>query len=335
MHSNFKMAQLFFPFLKKWRNFKNGRSNQTIHFFILILLDKNANFEFHKLCTWMRANRLKLHPQKTKFMIFCNRNKQIPLTIPSIEFIDNDDYYALSPRTTIECLNKSKDQSFRFLGLILDPNLTFKHHINKTASKMSQGLYILRRVQNLLPEKYLRMLYFSLINSHIYYALPAYSCASNSALKPIILLQKKAVRIISKSNYRAHTDPLFKKLKILKFEDMIKFCQFDFMHSLFYCFLPYSFQNVWRVKTTLNLRNNMDYDVQFARLEFSKRLPLHRFPELWNNLEGLDGCNELKLEANKGTFRSKLKKYFFDRLPEQIVCNNNFCGSCNFQHLNV
>ena len=289
-----------------------------------------ANVEFQKLCVWMRANRLKLHPKKTKFMIFCNKKKSIPPLIPNIFYKDNDNLNSASSIYPIECLNKSTDPSFRFLGLTLDPHLTFKEHVRKITSKVSQGIYILRRVQNLLPDLHLRMLYFSLINSHLYYALPVYGCASASILKPIILLQKKAIRIISRSAYRAHTEPLFKQHKILKFDDMILFSQLDFMHSLSNCTLPKSFNNIWRLKTTLNLRNMMDYEVPLARLEFSKRLPLHKFPAVWNNF---NGCDELKFERNKYQFRYKLKRYLFDQLSDQIVCNNNFCGQCNFRHL--
>ena len=36
------------------------------------------------------------------------------------------------------------------------------------------------------------------------------------------ILQKKAIRIITKSRYNAHTSPLFKNLNILKLDDLYK-----------------------------------------------------------------------------------------------------------------
>ena len=77
----------------------------------------------------------------------------------------------------------------------------------------------------------MQLLYFSLIHSHIIYAIQAYGCADKSVLQPIIKLQKKAIRIVSNSKYNAHCDPIFKEIEILKFEDLVDFFQLCFMHT--------------------------------------------------------------------------------------------------------
>ena len=48
-------------------------------------------------------------------------------------------------------------------------------------------------------------------------------------IKGTFLLQKRAIRIITNSKYNAHTDPLFKRLSLLKLKDIhhletLKFC---------------------------------------------------------------------------------------------------------------
>ena len=111
----------------------------------------------------------------------------------------------------------------RFLGLYLDPHLTFKYHVSVLSSRIAKGLYIIKSSKRLLSEKALRLLYFSLIHSPIIYAIQAYGCADKSVLQPIIKLQKKAIRIVSNSKYNAHCDPIFKEIEILKFEDLFDF----------------------------------------------------------------------------------------------------------------
>ena len=137
----------------------------------------------------MRSNRLWLRPNKTKFMIFCPRQKPIDLEMCTV-YLNNNDIGTLpeDPRLISEIvfLNKEDDPVIRFLGLYLDPYLTFKHHVSRIVSKVSQGLYILRTVKHQLPESALRTWYFTLINSHLTYALPAYGCADYSVLKPLI-----------------------------------------------------------------------------------------------------------------------------------------------------
>ena len=77
---------------------------------------------------------------------------------------------------------------------------------------------VLNRLKRYLPCAILKTIYVSLVQSKMNYALLAwgYNCGR---LKK---LQKKAIRIITNSKYLHHTTPLFKKLNLLKLEDMFK-----------------------------------------------------------------------------------------------------------------
>ena len=63
----------------------------------------------------------------------------------------------------------------------------------------------------------------SLFKCHTDYCLPIWRNCPASNKKSILNLQKKTIRNINSSKYNAHTDPMFKKLKILKFEDSYTF----------------------------------------------------------------------------------------------------------------
>ena len=76
---------------------------------------------------------------------------------------------------------------------------------------------------------------------------------------------------------------------------------------------------------TKGSRNMLDYNIPFARLNFSQRLPLHTFPRVWNDLDEPD----IKDTYNKIEFRSILKSYFLYKLPDNVLCNNSFCRQCN------
>ncbi len=71
------------------------------------------------------------------------------------------------------------------------------------------------------------MLYNSMIASHINYCILAWGYE----FKWITKLQKKAMRIISVSKYKAHTSPIFKRLKLLKIEDIIKLNEMKFYYQ--------------------------------------------------------------------------------------------------------
>ena len=60
----------------------------------------------------------------------------------------------------------------------------------------------------------------SLIYSHINYCILIWGSAEDSIIEPLFKLQKKAIRIITKSRFLEHTAPLFKSLSLLTVHKM-------------------------------------------------------------------------------------------------------------------
>jgi hypothetical protein len=77
-----------------------------------------------------------------------------------------------------------------------------------------------------------------MIVSHLNYCILAWGYESTRVSK----LQKKAMRVISISKYNAHTEPLFKNLKLLKIEDILKLNELKFYHKFENGLLPTYFK---------------------------------------------------------------------------------------------
>ena len=60
------------------------------------------------------------------------------------------------------------------------------------------------------------------VYSHLQYCISTWEVASAGVLDPLYELQKRIIRIITKSPYKPHTTPLFKKLNKLKINDICK-----------------------------------------------------------------------------------------------------------------
>ena len=75
-------------------------------------------------------------------------------------------------------------------------------------------------------------LYYTLILPHLNYGIIAWGCCADYHLNRLLLLQKKALRIICHSHYRAHTDVLFKTHGILKISDLYHYNLGSFMYNL-------------------------------------------------------------------------------------------------------
>ena len=53
----------------------------------------------------------------------------------------------------------------------------------------------------------------------------------NSKLQKIRSLQKKDIRAVNNSTFKAHSNPLFSKLKLLNLDDTYKLSVLTFMHK--------------------------------------------------------------------------------------------------------
>ena len=107
------------------------------------------------------------------------------------------------------------------------------------------------------PEPVLKSLYYSLFNSHLSYGITLWGVANNTLLEKIVLLQKRAIRAITKSDFLAHTDPLFSNLKILKMDDtyLLKLASlmWDYDHNLIPNPLTYGLTRLLVIITKLGL----------------------------------------------------------------------------------
>ena len=66
-----------------------------------------------------------------------------------------------------------------------------------------------------------RLIYFTHIHSHLTYANTVWSNhITGKQKKTIEKIQKYCVRTITKIPHNTHTDPLFRSLKIMKFEEL-------------------------------------------------------------------------------------------------------------------
>ena len=62
--------------------------------------------------------------------------------------------------------NKQTDH-VRYLGIFLDDKLNWEHHVSNICSKLSKTSGIFYKLRHYVPLSTLRILYFSLIQSHL------------------------------------------------------------------------------------------------------------------------------------------------------------------------
>ena len=111
----------------------------------------------------------------------------------------------------------------RIIGVFLDDKLTWKKHIEHIGTKLSTAsgaIYILRKY---IPQKALMSVYYSLVYSHLQYAI---ICWGNSFKTIKHKLQVKQNRIIktlcNKFGTKTRLKPLYEQLQVLNIDEIYK-----------------------------------------------------------------------------------------------------------------
>ena len=124
---------------------------------------------------------------------------------------------------------------------MFDECLTWKSHIQKVSSKIAIVAGTISRLKRFIPCDILKTIYNALIQPHLNFSILLWG----QQTKRILKLQKWAVRAITCSKYNAHTDPLFKKLGLLKVNDIYKVTAIKFYYKFKNELLPHSFSGIF------------------------------------------------------------------------------------------
>ena len=247
------------------------------------ILFTQINTELSKLNDWFVSNKLSLNVQKSCWMVFTNKKIDIQTTSVKIDDLP------------LKFCNETKS-----LGVIFDQNLSFKSHIQVIISKISKTIGIFYKIRYLVPYNVLLNLYYSLIYPYLIYCLLIWGGTFKTHLYDILLLQKKLVRIITKSNYFAHTDPLFHSTGILKITELYEFhlAVYGFKNRNEFKYPSHSYET--------RLRNSAV--PSFSRLSVSQRSIFHAVPKVFNSLPlDVQNCSSLQV------FKNRCKKILLDR----------------------
>ena len=171
----------------------------------LKVIETVVNTELCKLYNWLTFNKLTLNISKSNFVIFHPKQKK-PNYKPKICLFDNEknEYATLESKEYI-----------KYLGILIDKNLTWKHHIDTFSLKVSKTAGLLVKLRHFVPRQILLKIYQSLIYSYITYGIAAWGQAAKTHLNKILLLQKRALRIINFSDRSDDAIPLFIDANVL------------------------------------------------------------------------------------------------------------------------
>ena len=136
-------------------------------------------------------NKLSLNAKKTKYVLF----HKVTMC---------DSLLLQLPAMTFNNIEINRENSVKFLAVIIDETLTWKNRIEVVENKISKNIGVLYRASHLPDFKNLLKIYFSFIRIYISYANIAWASTFKTKLQRILKKQKHAARITFNANSLDH-----------------------------------------------------------------------------------------------------------------------------------
>ena len=169
----------------------------------------------------------------------------------------------------------------KYLGVLIDKNLIWSHHIHHVNLKLSKGIGILCKLGHLVSYNMLRSLYFTFIQPHIDYGLINWGCASTTNLDSVMKNIKKATRLISFQKKECHYQPLFAKLKLLDFDQYYQLSTAKFMWNLSNNKLAHSISSMFNKNVSSISGHENDFVLQVVNTEVKRRFISFNSVKTW------------------------------------------------------
>ena len=212
----------------------------------------------------------------------------------------------------------------RFLGVYIDRGLSWRVHIDRVKTKISQTVGIIGRARGFMNGPQLSLLYNTMVLPHLQYCLinwGNFKGDRNIGLRDgLLTLQKSLVRIITGAHRISHADPLFAGLGMLKIDDLFTQAVGVYSYKLSTGMLPAGmtryFAKVKHGHNTRGARSN------FFVSRSDGRSIGNIAPKIWNALSP-----EIKLSPSIASFKARSKAALLGPYSA-FVCNVRRCRSC-------
>ena len=172
---------------------------------LMILKKWKKQQTINKIVKWLLLDKLTLNYTKTNYLLFftskkCGKN------------------FSLS----INGQNIHRTAEAKYLGVYLDEKLKWDAHIQHLCKQLSQYCGLFCHLRQNITQKYLLLLYHSLVYPHLIYGILTWGSTNNSMLHPLQVLQSRLRRIISRVKKSDHcaNNSLYHNLNILKVKDI-------------------------------------------------------------------------------------------------------------------
>ena len=194
-------------------------------------LAKHVNLDLKLLCNWINANKISLNKSKTEYIIFKGPQKLLHYDI----------------RIFLNGTRIFPSNCIKYLGVLLDSDLSWKSQINNTAIKLKRANGALAKIRHFVPPHVLCLVYYAIFHSHLQYCCQVWGQQNGLEINRISVLQNHAVRLMSFAAPRTSPSNLYLNLRLLKFSDTVLLENILLLYNMYHNRIPENLDSTFAV----------------------------------------------------------------------------------------
>ena len=109
-----------------------------------------------------------------------------------------------------------------FTKFIIDDKLIWKAHITLVKKQVSEASGIICKLRHYIPFRSVKTVYYSIVYSHLRYAITSWGSLSFSTLNTLNIIHNKLLRIMTFSNFNSNVCILYKDTQVLTIDRIFK-----------------------------------------------------------------------------------------------------------------
>ena len=273
--------------------------------FTLLELDaavEKLEQDLHSVAHWCCENHLLINPDKTKLLFLGTRQM--------LSELQED------PRVTFLSKILKPTDSAKDLGVFLDPNLTYDHHISRVVSSCLSKLCQINRVKKSFDKTTLELLIMALVFNKMLYCSSVWANTSLQNVNRLHSIQNFACKIVTNTRKFDHVTPLLRELNWLPVKEQLLYRDTVLAYKCQNGLAPQYLMDKFSKRSSIHNRYTRARDslqIPLFRTKAGQRSFVFRGTNIWNNLDDdLKKCTSLT--SFKRALRDSLLRQTFPEL---------------------
>lgn len=261
---------------------------------------KILNDDLVILLKWLDNNNMKVNISKTKAMIIRNKYAET--------------YTDPSQSVHVYMNNDKIDQvaEYKYLGIIIDENLSFSSHAAYVSNKVARKVNMLRRIGQNLTQYTKHVIYQTIISPHFSYCSTVLFLLSKTELDVLQRKQNQALRTILKASRYTNIKSMLRQLNLLGVRQMIVLNTMVFIYKMLHGMLPAHLLDHCKFVRDVhehNTRSCNDFYVSTVSTNYAQNDLFHSGLVVYNALP-----REVKECEDVSKFKKECRKYVVENV---------------------